>query len=114
VYEQPVAGRVAISVVDRLEAVEVEKTQRRRPPAALDPRLLGGERLGERVTIRRARQRVDPRARPFGREGLLEAAAEPVRRGGHQQQAGGERQREARRRLEEIEERDEQRRRQEP
>ena len=114
VDEQPVAGGVAVGVVDRLEAVEVEEAERRRPPAAPDPRLLGGQRLGERVAVRRARQRVDPRARAFAREGPLEAAAEPVRPGGDEQQARREREREPRRRLEDVEEGDEQRRRQEP
>ena len=114
VDEQPVAGGVAVGVVHGLEAVEVEEAERRGPPAAPDPRLLGGERLGERVAVRRTRQRVDARARAFSRERLLETAAEPVRPGGDEQQAGGEREREARRRREEVEEDDEQRRRQEP
>ena len=114
VHEQPVAGRVAVGVVDRLEAVEVEEAERSRSSAAPDPRLLGGQRLGERVAVRRARQRVDARARALSCEGQLEAAAEPVRPGGDEQQAGGERESEPRRGLEDVEEDDEQRRRQEP
>ena len=114
VHEQPVAGRVAVGVVDRLEAVEVEETERSRSAAASDPRLLGGQRLGERVAVRRARERVDARAGAFSGEGPLEAAAEPVRPRGDEQQAGREREREPRRRLEDVEEGDEQRRRQEP
>ena len=98
VDEQPVAGRVAVRVIHRLEAVEVEEAERCRPSAALDPCLLGGERLRERVAIRRIGQRVDPRARAFRRKGTLEAAAEPVRPGGDEQQAGGECEREAGRR----------------
>jgi len=114
VHEQPVAGRVAVGVVDRLEAVEVEEAERSRSAAAPDPRLLGGQRLGERVAVRRARERVDARAGAFSGEGPLEAAAEPVRPRGDEQQAGREREREPRRRLEDVEEGDEQRRRQEP
>src|SRR4029078_5837663 len=94
VDEQPVARGVAVRVVDRLEAVEIEEAQGGRPSPARDPRLLGRERLGQRVAVRRARQRIDARTRALPGERPLEAAAEPVRPGGAEQkarrEAGGE------------------------
>src|SRR5262249_15999172 len=69
------AGGVAIAGVDGLEAVEVEEAHRGGAAATSDPCLLGGQRLGERVAIRRKRQRVDPRARAFLRQSPLEAKA---------------------------------------
>ena len=64
-HQQCVAGRVPVPVVHVPEPVGVEEEDSGRLGAAADPRLLGRERLLERVPVQRARERVRARPRPL-------------------------------------------------
>src|SRR5205823_9452453 len=106
---QGIAGGIAVRVVDLLEAVEIEEADRGGLAPSSNPRLLGGERLGERVTVRRGRERVDASPRALCGEGPLEAQAESVPQRDDEQQAGGVRKSERQRALDQVDEDDEKR-----
>src|SRR5204863_8246129 len=114
VNEQAVARGVAVRVVDRLEAVEVEEAEPRGSASTPHPRLLGRKRLRERIAVRRVRERVDAGARAFLRQCPLEAEVQPLPDGEQEQQSSRVRQREGGGRAEEVEKDDEQRSREAP
>src|SRR3546814_16448858 len=67
-FEQRVARRVAVHIVDRLEMVEVEQQQRQRLFAALRLREQHRPLFGQRAPVEKARQRIRSEERRVGKE----------------------------------------------